>query len=99
MMSREETRRWMMTPSDRDIHLRCSIRSRTEGSRDGAYVAELLKRAVVMEGWVSCGGEHVGLATLAVRSPDVITLIKLLYTANPMTRSCSTVVPHVSSTL
>ena len=28
--SREETRRWMMTPSDREIHLRCSIEQKRD---------------------------------------------------------------------
>ena len=44
-----------------------------DGWKGGAYVAEVLKRAVVVESWESWEGEQVGLTTL-VQSPDVITL-------------------------
>ena len=46
---------------------------RKDGWKGGAYVAEVLKRAVVVESWESWESEQVGLTTL-VQSPDVITL-------------------------
>ena len=39
MMSREETRRrWMMTPSDREIHLRCLIEQKRERWLEGQHL-------------------------------------------------------------
>ena len=62
----------MMTPSD-IVRYTCVVQEGRDGWKGGAYVAEVLKRAVVVESWESWESEQVGLTTL-VQSPDVITL-------------------------
>ena len=80
--SREETRKWVMAPSDREMHLRCSLleQQKVEMIEKVALMwPNFSKRAVVnsWEGWKSWErweSEYLGLTNL-VQSPDVITLI------------------------
>ena len=52
----------MMIPCDREVHLYCSVEQKRDAWKDGAYVAELLSREVVVQ----------------VRSPSAITLTHML---------------------